>query len=122
MICNKNIKSVIPHKMSLQKGNGAWLDIRKNFSSPEFKWLGRVSSRFVIYHETTFRKCDWSIAQNFKLTISRLYQLQLVGVGLRKPLYEVNLLQGHLDSVLVLGPAGCVRNPELKEKREKESS
>jgi hypothetical protein len=48
------------------------------------------------------------------VTLRRLDELELLRVGLDEPLDQVDLLQGDLHGVLVLGPAGRVRHPQLQ--------
>ncbi len=53
-------------------------------------------------------------AYKFPFTFGRLDQPELVAVRLGQPLDEVDLLQGDLDGVLVLGSARGVRHPQLR--------
>ena len=48
------------------------------------------------------------------LTVRRPDQVEVVGVRFGEPLYDVDLHQGHLHRVHVLGAAGGVGHPQLK--------
>ena len=50
----------------------------------------------------------------FGLTVCGLDEHELVRVGFGEPLDKVDLLQGHLHGVLVLGPARGVSHPQLE--------
>ena len=63
--------------------------------------LGRFQSSVVIQPQP-------------QLTVRRLDQLELVGVGLGEPLDDVDLHQRHLHGVHVLRTARRVRHPQLQ--------
>ena len=48
------------------------------------------------------------------LTVGIGYQLQVLAVVGHQPLDEVDLLEGDLHRVLVLGPTGGVGHPQLR--------
>ena len=65
-------------------------------------------------HRRLLNENVWFLVWQKLLTIGSLDQLQLLGVILCEPLYELDLFQSQLDGVLMLRTAGGVSYPKLE--------